>query len=196
MSSGSTVHKVDITRKAYISLTREALQQHNTEHTLSDRDKTTQFSLPQSHAPDSNLRDTLLDISTLAGYDHASVEPYFYPRRCSQLHISTTSLVEHGCGLDTETGTLHQLIEPQCLHQYRILIHQDVNHQTGQDEFNVEPLSIKQELFQVPNSSGDVFSGIGTWVLPRDAKGGYISPVEVPNISGPFAGSGRCVALR
>jgi hypothetical protein len=196
ISSGSIVHKADITHEAYISLTHQALQQHNTENTLSDRDKITQCSLPQSHGPNSNLWDAVLDISTLAGYDHASVEPYFYPRRCSQLYVSTVSRLQHEYGLDNDIETPYQSSEAHGLHQYPVLIHPEFNQQTGEDEFNVEPLSIKQELFQATNSSGDVLVGVGTWALPRNAEDGYLSPVGAPSFSDPLAGSGRCVAPR
>jgi hypothetical protein len=161
-SCGSTVHEIDITREVYIPLTCQALQQHNTKEASTDSDKTTQGSLPQSHVHGTNLVHTVEYTSSPVAYDHASVEPYFYPRRHPQLHIPATFPEEYEYNIDIGTELLHQRTEHRGHYQYPVLIYQeDVNHQMGHLESDVKPLSIKQELFQAPTSCSDALAGIG-----------------------------------
>src|SRR6266498_1497308 len=76
-SCGSTVHRVDVTRDAYVPLTRQALQQHNTKNTSPDGDKTTRCTLAQNQLIGINLGNPVVHTSILAADYHASAQEYF-----------------------------------------------------------------------------------------------------------------------
>jgi hypothetical protein len=162
-SCGSTVHRVDVTRDAYVSLTRQALQQHNTKHTSPDGDKTMRCALAQNHLIGINLGNPVVHTTILAADYHASAQEYFYRGPPQQLHTSATCLREHEDNVGLGTRPLHQPIEHQSLHPYPVFISlEDVNDQIGQSGFYVETVPVMQQLSQASTSHGNVLAGVGT----------------------------------
>jgi len=162
-SCGSTVHRVDVTRDAYVPLTRQALQQHNTKHTSPDGDKTTRCALAQTHLIGINLGNPVVHTTILPADYRASAQEYFYPRLPQQPHSSATCLWEHEDNVGLGTGPLHQPIEHQSLHPYPVSINvEDVHDQIGQFGFYVETVPVVQQLSQAPTSHGSALAGVGT----------------------------------
>ena len=159
---GPATYGIDASHDTYISLTREAIVQHNTKDASPDGDKATRYSFSQ-HYPYGNLGHTAVHTPIPLVDDHQATERHFYPQPSPRLYISATPQQEDEHTVGLGSGYLQQPIEHQGLHPYPAAIHQgDLDHQTGQVEVDCEELQHVKQLLQVWTSCGNaLLAGVG-----------------------------------
>ncbi|KAH9215471.1 hypothetical protein DL95DRAFT_408464 [Leptodontidium sp. 2 PMI_412] len=161
-------------RQVPLALTQQVLQQHNTKNIPADGRATNKHPFDNHHMNPISLDDTVVYASTLDEHvcPKGHVEPYSYPRRWSNGHLSTALVKVDNQSFDADIRLPFPSAGYQEVHPYPTCINEvDLYDHSLESEFSNVPSNTKPSFFfSAPTEASpqgldqwsNAYAGIGT----------------------------------
>jgi hypothetical protein len=161
--------------EASLTLTQQALQQHNAKNIPADGKTMNKYPFDEHHMQSISLGNTTAYASTLDGHAclKVHVEPYSYPRQHPKHHLAIALAKMDDQNFDADIGLLLPPVEYQGSYRYPTCINEVklYDHLPGSEFYNdrantkpsfSESSAPEEVSFQVLNPLSNAYAGIGT----------------------------------